>query len=220
MMSAVCHDLRSPLSSIMMGSGFLQRSLSKIEGMDTERRILEGVLRSAQRLASLVSDLHDATKLEAGELVLERNRLSVASLLEAAVAAAREAAAKQGVSLVSRPSPSATFIMGDRARLLQALGELVENALRYSPAASTVLIEAELVDGNVTFSVIDEGPGMRPDQRAHAFDPYWHASQSPRDGTGLGLALVHGIATLHGGGARIDALERGTSAVFWLAATA
>ncbi len=220
MMSAVCHDLRSPLSSIMMGSGFLQRSLSKIDGMDTERRILEGVLRSAQRLASLVSDLHDATKLEAGELILERNRLGVASLLEAAVAAASEAAAKQGVSIVAGPAPPGTFVMCDRARVLQALGELIENALRYSPSAGTVRVEAELLEGNVVFSVIDEGSGMRPDQRAHAFDPYWHASQSPRDGTGLGLALVHGIATLHGGGARVEGLEKGTRAVFWLASCA
>jgi len=110
--------------------------------------------------------------------------------------------------------------MCDRARVLQALGELIENALRYSPSAGTVRVEAELLEGNVVFSVIDEGSGMRPDQRAHAFDPYWHASQSPRDGTGLGLALVHGIATLHGGGARVEGLEKGTRAVFWLASCA
>jgi signal transduction histidine kinase len=215
-MSSVCHDLRSPMSSIVMGAELLQRSLAAANGSETAKRVVANLIRSAAQLTRLVSDLEDVARLDRGDLVIEPQTVDAWSLLETACKDAPPSAAAKGVTIAMSSAPASAAIECDRARILQALRELIENAVRYSPEDGTVRIDVEVRGGEARFSVCDDGRGMSDERRAHAFDPRWHAAQSPRDGTGLGLALVRGIAVAHGGDAAIGPVrERGTLASFW-----
>jgi signal transduction histidine kinase len=217
LMSAVCHDLRSPLSSIVMGVELIQRSIGKMDGLVSEKRVLGSVLRSAERLTSLIADLHDLAQLESGAFVIDKERVEVAAILTAAVEKHAAAAARKGVIIAHTSPQPEVSVRCDRDRAVQMLSELIDNAVRYSPENCTVRIDVEVSLKMARFSVTDEGPGMTEDAIAHAFDASWHASRSPRDGTGLGLALVRGIAAAHGGGASVTRVaSEGFRATFWL----
>lgn len=217
LIATVCHDLRSPLSSIVMGGGFLQKSLGKLDGMGPEKRILESVMRSTTRLNALVSDLHDLAHIETGHFEIEKHPLDVASLVTTAVETLQESGAKRNVKLEAGPVKPDVHVTCDRTRILQAIGELVENAVRYAPMDGTVRLDVAVKPDRVEFTVADEGVGMTDVQVEHAFDAFWHAAQSPRDGTGLGLPLVRGIAIAHGGDAKVtSAPQKGTRVTFWV----
>jgi signal transduction histidine kinase len=219
LMSVVCHDLRSPLSSIVMGLALLRRSLMRLEGMASEKRVAESAVRSADRLAALISDLDEFTQLEAGTLEVEARAVEVDPLVARAIEAHRAAGEERQVTLALRSAPTLASVSCDGARVLGALRQLLENAVRYAPANGTVHVDVEVGGGRAVFAVTDDGPGMSEAQVSHAFDARWHAGESPRDGTGLGLALVQGIAAAHGGGAAVESrLGGGTRASFWLPA--
>jgi signal transduction histidine kinase len=216
-LSVICHDMRSPLSSIVMGADFLRRSLAKQEGMAPEKRVLEGIARSAHRLNSLISKLHDIAQIETGRFVLDKHSLDVGAMMATAAERYGNLGATNGVTVEVGEVASATQLECDSGRVFQALGELVENAVRYSPAGTTVQVGFELAEGRAAFSVTDKGLGMSEERLEHAFEHVWHASQTPRDGTGLGLALVKGIAVAHGGGASVESEKgTGTRVSFWV----
>jgi signal transduction histidine kinase len=217
-MSAICHDLRSALSSIVMGAELLERSLAKLDGMAAEKRVTGGLVRSAERLTSLVSNLDDLARIERGALAVDLQRVDLASLLHDAATARAPRWARRGVTVIAADAQAAS-IDCDRERVVQALAELVDNAVRSSPDGGHVLIDVSVADERATFSVTDAGPGMSEAALRHAFDASWHASQSPRDGTGLGLAIVRGIAVAHGGGATVElGRARGARVSFWVPA--
>ena len=107
--------------------------------------------------------------------------------------------------------------MADRGRLLQLLGNLLANAIRFTPPDGRVEIAAAVGDGEVRCSVADTGPGIPPDQIPRVFDRFWQAARADRAGLGLGLAIVQGIAEAHGGRVWVESeLGRGTTFVFTL----
>ena len=203
---------------MVMGADFLRRSLSKLEGMAPEKRVVEGVLRSAARLTSLIADLQDYGQLQTGQFEVEKQPVDVAKLVASSIDAHATLAADKSIALNSASAPT-TPLSGDEERILQALAKLLTNALRHSPQGGVVRLEVRVDAGRATFSVLDDGAGMSAEQSDHAFDPAWHASQSPRHGTGLGLALVKGIAEAHGGDASVETRpEGGMRASFWIPA--
>jgi signal transduction histidine kinase len=217
LLQVICHDLRSPLSSIVMGADFLRKSLAKQEAFGPEKRILESMVRSANRLTSLIADLHDIAHIGTGQFSVEKENRDVGALMTTASEKFGGVGASRGIKLEMSLVPVATFLHCDRDRVLQALGELVENGARYAAQNGCVRVGFEIVDDQATFSVTDDGSGMSAERAAHAFDHAWHAAQSPRDGTGLGLALVRGIANAHGGDARVETGQgQGTRVSFWL----
>jgi signal transduction histidine kinase len=151
---------------------------------------------------------------------VEKERRDIGALMTTASEKLGAAGAARGVTLEIGPVPEATFVECDRDRVLQALGELVENGVRYTPVNGTVRLAVEVTGDRAIFTVADDGPGMSEERARHAFDHSWHASQSPRDGTGLGLTIVRGIANAHGGDAQVDIPARGGTRVsFWLPRT-
>jgi signal transduction histidine kinase len=221
LLQVICHDLRSPLSSIVMGADFLRKSLAKQEAFGPEKRILESMVRSANRLTSLIADLHDVAHIGTGQFSVEKKPRDVGALMTTASEKYGSAGASRGVKLEVGPVAAATFVVCDYDRVLQALGELVENGARYAPANGSIRLGFEVAGDQAIFSVTDDGSGMSDERAAHAFDHSWHASQSPRDGTGLGLTLVRGIANAHGGDANVETqVGRGTRVSFWLPRTA
>jgi signal transduction histidine kinase len=191
------HELRTPL-------GLLQAELELALRRPRSKEELEDALRSAageaDRLARLAEDLLVLARLDEGRLPLQREALSPGELL-ATVARRFEARARDEARPLSVETPPGLEVVGDRLRLEQALGNLVDNALVHG--AGTVRLEAARHDGFVDLRVADEGQGFPPDFLPHAFDRFTRGSEARGGGvSGLGLAIVQAIAEAHGGEAR------------------
>jgi PAS domain S-box-containing protein len=211
----VAHDLRNPLSTIMMQTEMLERADGQAERRDQTPRLV--ILRSAQRMNRLIQDLLDVAVVEGGQLLwVARERQSVADLVRDAAEMQRPLAKRAGMELtvdVERDLPELSI---DRDRLLQVFGNLVGNALKFTPMGGYISVRAMLKDRNVLFSVADSGSGIAPENVPHVFDRFWQASKrAGRLGAGLGLPITKGIIEAHGGRVWVEsAIGRGTTFFF------
>lgn len=211
MLGVVSHDLRNPIHSVFMSSSFLL-DVMPAEGRDMERKQLAIIRRAAERANRLIQDLLDITHIESGRLSLHREPHKAASIAGEAVELAGIVAADRGISLVRGEMDGEARVNADRDRVLQALGNLIGNALKFTPAGGSVTVSVEADGGEVRFSVADTGTGIAPEQVAHLFDRYWQANTADRRGVGLGLSIVKGIADAHGGRVEVASqVGRGTT---------
>lgn len=207
----VSHDLRTPLSTVAMAAAALRDQPA------ADPRAVAAVLtRSAEWALRIVRDLLDASAIEAGRLAIHPEPMTVAAVLEGVAALHEAAAAERGVRLAVARAPDARWLHADVDRLTQALGNLVANAIKWSPAGGTVTLAAARdasggPDGapgggapGVAFRVRDEGPGIPIEQLPHLFDRFWQARATRQGGAGLGLAITRGIAEGHGGHVRVE----------------
>jgi signal transduction histidine kinase len=203
MLGVVSHDLRNPIHSIYMGGSFLLDLLPP--QMELERTQATVIKRAAQRANRLIQDLLDITHIESGRLSLDVRAHAVAGVVDEAIEQARMAAADAGIDLRRGEVDAAGTVYADRDRLLQALGNLIGNALKFTPRGGRVTVSARVAaDDGVRFAVADTGPGVPADQMPHLFDRYWQANRRDRRGVGLGLSIVKGIAEAHGGRVDVD----------------
>lgn len=219
-LSTAAHELRSPMASIY---GFSELLLTRRFDEARTRDVLDTINRQARRLSTLVADLLDLARIEE-----RRGESFVFAPLEPA-ALARESAASVAVPgaqhRLTLALPAALpLVRADRAKLQQALINLIDNAFKYSPAGGEVRIDAcERIEGGrpwVGIRVQDHGIGMSPEQLAHCCERFYRANgDGSIPGTGLGLALVQEIMKIHGGRVDIDSAPGvGTTAILWLAA--
>jgi len=131
-------------------------------------------------------------------------------------AAAPRAAGEQGVRLDLRSGAGDTRVRADAGRLQQALGNLLGNAIKFTPRGGRVTLSAALGTGVVRFAVADTGPGIPTERLPHVFDRFWQARETRRRGAGLGLAVVKGIVEAHDGTLGVDSTP-GVGSRFWLA---
>jgi signal transduction histidine kinase len=214
-MAIVAHDLRNSLNRISLSASFLRESL----GPDADPRPWELMQRGAKDMDRLIQDLLDVSRMEAGGLQLDRSQLPLAPLLAELQEQFGDLARSRGVELACHADPAVPPVLADRRRLLQALSNLVDNALRLTPAGGSVTIEARPAPGYVEFAVRDTGPGIPAEHLPHLFDRFWQGARARRGGAGLGLAIVKGIVEAHEG--RLFAESRpGEGALFrfWIPA--
>ena len=212
----VAHDLRNPLNAVILGTEFVMDELSRKEWV-TEHRSLRTVSRAARRMDRLIQDLLDVARIEAGRLSVTLAPEPLAALLGEAVEMHSGPAAELGVELHYRESDDLPRVMADHARLLQVLGNLIGNAMKFSPAGGRVELGAEVDGEDVRCWVADNGPGIEQELLPHLFDPYWQAQESDRRGLGLGLAIVRGLIDAHGGRVWVDSsVGEGTRVSFTL----
>ncbi|HST59847.1 MAG TPA: ATP-binding protein [Longimicrobium sp.] len=211
MLGVVSHDLRNPIHSIFMSSSFLLELLPE-EGMKVERMQAAVIKRAAERANRLIQDLLDITHIESGRLSLLREPHDVASIAQEAVEQAGIVAADRGITLSRGAMERGTTIWVDRDRVVQALGNLISNALKFTPSGGRVTVSVAADDEAVRISVADTGPGIAPEQLPRLFDRYWQANTADRRGIGLGLSIVQGIAAAHGGDVQVQStLGAGTT---------
>lgn len=208
--SDASHELRTPLAS-------LRAELELALRRERNREELEAALRSAaeetERLSQLAEDLLVLARSDAGKLPVRRERLAAADLLKGVRERYARRAGEAGRPLEVRADDGIELSV-DRLRAEQALGNLVENALRHG--AGGILLEAERNDGRVELHVRDEGDGFGSDFIAYAFEPFSRGDPARSGGgSGLGLAIVDVIARAHGGAAH--AANRDGGADVWLA---
>lgn len=193
----VAHDLRSPLSAITSSSEFL---LECDDLATAERRKILGIMqRASRRMNRLIGDLLDATQLQAGRISLDLSDIDACKVVREAEETLRPSAVERGVDLLSEPPACGCFVRADEGRLLQVIGNLVGNALKFTQAGGKVRLSASPRDLEVIFSVADTGPGIPPEHQSHLFDTFWQARKADRRGVGLGLSITRDIVTALGG---------------------
>lgn len=208
MTADIAHDLRNPL---MVIGGYLE-SLQDGKLKPTPERFAT-MRAEVQHLQRLVDDLRMLSLADAGELTLHRQPVVLLELLEGVAAAYQHQAEQLNIHLVVDVEPGLAEISLDPARMEQVLGNLVSNALRYTPAGGEIRLGARHDRDRVAVSVRDTGSGIAPDVLPHIFNRSYRGDPSRNgDESGLGLAIVKAIVELHGG--EIDAESAGTGSEF------
>lgn len=213
--STVSHELRTPLTSIRGALGLLEGGVAgAIPGDALD--LVEIARINADRLTRLINDMLDLTRIEAGAFEIERAPISATLLVRAAIDELRPAAIAAGVSLRADDLPEATTI-GDEARLMQVLTNLISNAIKFSPQGGTVEIGARLTGDRLRFFVSDQGVGIDDAYQSILFEKFQQldGSDSRRSGgTGLGLAISKAIVERHGGQIGVSS-QLGHGSTFW-----
>lgn len=211
MLRVVSHDLRNPLTGVLMGLKMLRFQL---EPEHPGHEILEGIELAAERQGRLIRDLTDVVSIEAGQLSIERRPHRVAALLRAAVRSFEQVARAREIGLEWNVDDGLPAVSVDRDRIIQALSSLLDNALRVTPPGGRVRVEALLDDDRLRLVVRDTGPGIPEDERDLVFERFWRGSASGGSaGSGLGLAIARGIIESHGGEIGVDS-EPGAGSSF------
>ncbi len=200
-LSVVSHDLGNPLAAIFIGTRLLLRNLSDEDRERAAWDYLETIRVSAEQMQRLIDDLLEVQRIESGRLSLEWDRHSAATLVKDAVTRIEPIAAEAMIGLEQEVTPDLPPVRGDRERLLQVFGNLLGNAVKFTPAGGRIVVAARVEGtGWVRFLVRDSGPGIPSEQLEHVFDRFWQGKRSSgRRGAGLGLAIARGIVEAHGG---------------------
>ncbi len=201
------HELRTPLNSII---GFSEVLLDGAAGelTDRQRLYLDTILDSGQHLLTLISDILDVAKIEAGKVQLEPTLCPCADLVEEAVDVVRPQAERKRLRLGGRVDPLSTTVWADRSKLRQVLLNLLSNAVKFTPEGGEVQVTAGPGPGGaVEFRVVDTGIGIQPKDQERIFQPFEQVDNSYSrryEGTGLGLSLTRRLVELHGGSIRVQ----------------
>ncbi len=194
------HELRTPLNAIIGFSQVLRQGLFGPVNAKQEE-YLDDILSSGNDLLSLINDVLDLSKVEAGQVELEVATFSLREALERGVVMVREPAANKGVGLSLALAPDVDVVDGDERRLRQVVYNLLSNAVKFTPGGGCIDVASFRVNGEVQVSVTDTGPGIAPEDRERIFEEFQQTDVGvdQREGTGLGLAVSKRLVELHGG---------------------
>jgi len=219
------HELRTPLNHII---GFTELVVDKNFGElnDTQEEYLRDVLDSSTHLLSLINDILDLSKVEAGKLELEETDVTLRQLLENSIVMVKEKALKHGVSLKHELNGIPDIIRADERKLKQVVYNLLSNAAKFTPDGGEILLsarrmngaESEIENGDyVEVSIRDTGIGLKREDLKRVFDPFEQVESSKSrkfQGTGLGLSLTRTLVELHGGKIWAESDGEGKGSVF------
>jgi signal transduction histidine kinase len=214
------HELRTPLNAIIGFSQVLREGMFG-EINEKQAEYLEDILSSGNHLLSLIDDILDLSKVEAGQVELELAPFSLREALERGVVMVRERATKDGVAITFEADADVDVVTGDERRIRQVIFNLLSNAVKFTPADGSVDVRATQMNGEVRVSVTDTGPGIAAEDHERIFEEFQQTEVGvrQREGTGLGLALSRQLVELHGGRIWVDSEPgRGSTFVFTLPA--
>jgi signal transduction histidine kinase len=210
------HDLRNPLSSIQLIASVLR---DRTFPLSEEERVslLDDIVQQTHHMLTLLDELLDVSRIEAGKLELRHEPLAVADFVGEIVRRHHQLATSKGTVVVLRHVESGTLV-ADPVRLRQVLDNLISNAVKYSPPGSTVWVDAIRERDGWRLAVQDQGPGISPADRDKLFTDFARLSARPTGGeksTGLGLAITRRVVEAHGGIIDVDSMP-GQGATFWV----
>jgi signal transduction histidine kinase/ActR/RegA family two-component response regulator len=195
----LAHELRNPLGAIANSLFVLDRGSTRTP---QEARTIAVIQRQMKYLTRLIDDLLDATRIAHGKLHLQREPIDFAQLVHDGVHDAQVAADTAGVTLRAQLPTEPVAVHGDRTRLAQVLGNLVSNALKFTPSGGRVDVEMTADAARVELRVRDTGPGIAPELRERLFQPFSQGDTGlvrPNGGLGLGLSIARALVKMHDG---------------------
>jgi signal transduction histidine kinase len=211
-LAMVAHDLRNPLNVVLTSGSFL---LDTLEGLEPRaREQLELIQRAVRQMNRLTQDLLEVAGMEAGTISVEPQAEPVERMLHSACRTMQRVASARRIELACEIESDLPLVCADRDRIDQVLGNLIGNAVRFTPRGGRVRVAAEPDGEQVRFSVADTGRGIAPADLPHVFDRFWQAQRSRDGGTGLGLAIAQGIVAAHGGEMWVES-EPGSGSTFY-----
>lgn len=197
------HELRTPLNAILGFAQLMDQELKGPLGAPEYRSYVRDIHDSGEHLLSLINDILDISKVEAGRYELTEDTVDMAEVVERALMLVRARAEGAGVNLSTHLSSGETMLRADRRMILQILANLLSNAVKFAPADAHVTVRASIdTDGSYVIDVEDDGRGMSSEEIEEALTPFGRASSltsRPIEGTGLGLPLARSFTELHGG---------------------
>jgi two-component system sensor histidine kinase GlrK len=217
--ATMSHELRTPLTSIKEGIGLL---LEGVGGTvtDKQKRLLRILAEESDRLIRLVNSLLDLSKMEEGMMTYNLEPASLASVIHRAMTEIGPLAEAKRIKIEAKVAKQMPLVKMDNDRILQALRNLVGNAVKFTPEGGQLTLSAEQKNGSVRVSVTDTGPGISSKDLPMIFDKYRQGNSSSSymlRGTGLGLAIVKHIITSHGGHVWVESeAGQGSSFIFVL----
>ena len=213
LVSTVAHEFRTPLTSLHMA---IHLCMEQAAGPLTDKQadLLHAAREDCERLQGIVNDLLDLARLQAGKMELHRAPTSVDAVVQAALGTYQIQARQKGIALESEVTPSLPEVLVDAERLQLVFGNLLGNALRYTPSGGEVTIRAIPADGGVRFEVSDTGPGIAPEHQERVFERFFRVPGTVAEGAGLGLFITKEIVQAHGGEIGVTS-QLGEGSTFW-----
>jgi signal transduction histidine kinase len=194
------HELRTPLNAII---GFSEILAEKMFGDINEKQTeyLHDILESGRHLLSLINDILDLSKVEAGRMELETTDFDLPSAIDNALILVRERATRRGITLGRTIDEQLGMLRGDERKVKQVLLNLLSNALKFTPEGGRIDVSARLQGGAAEIAVADTGVGIAPEDQEAVFEEFRQVGTADKkvEGTGLGLALSRKFIELHGG---------------------
>jgi signal transduction histidine kinase len=194
------HELRTPLNAIIGFSEVLaERLFGEVNAKQAE--YLNDILESGRHLLSLINDILDLSKIEAGRMELERTDFDLTAAIENALTLVRERAQRHGITLGRMVDERLGMIRADERKVKQVLLNLLSNALKFTPAGGTVNVRADVTDGEARILITDTGVGIAAEDQKAVFEEFRQVGTASRkmEGTGLGLTISRKFIELHGG---------------------
>jgi signal transduction histidine kinase len=212
------HELRTPLNAIIGFSEVLsERMFGEIN--EKQEEYVGDILESGRHLLSLINDILDLSKIEAGKMELEPTEFDLSSAIENTLVLVKERAQRRGISLTHTLDEHLGTISADERKVKQVLLNLLSNALKFTPAGGQISVQAAMRDGVAEMSVTDTGVGIAPEDQETIFEEFRQVGTAAKkvEGTGLGLAISRKFVELHGGKIWVKSeIGRGSTFTFTL----
>lgn len=199
-LAVLSHELRNPLAPIRNSVYILERAAPGGEQATRARQVID---RQAQHMTRLIDDLLDVTRIARGKVSLLRERVDLDALVRGTAEDHREQYSRNGIEMDVEGAGQPLWVNGDRTRLAQVFGNLLNNSAKFTPRGGRTVLSVEANEqGEAVVRVRDDGAGMSPETLERLFEPFSQGAQTidrTRGGLGLGLALVKGLVEMHGG---------------------
>jgi signal transduction histidine kinase len=182
---------------------------------ERRRELLGIAMRGVNHMRRLVGDLLDAVRIQAGHLSLDLEAMTLGAIVDQAAEMHRPIAADRGVDFEIHVEDANVPLRVDRARIQQVLGNVLGNALKFTPKGGHVTLDARVEQGTAIFRVSDTGVGIPADRLPFIFERFWQGQPGDRSGVGLGLAITKAIVEAHGGKIDVES-EPGKGSTFTL----
>lgn len=201
----ISHELKTPVGAMAV----LAETIADEDASGVVKRVAERMVHEAHRVSRTIDDLLELSRIELGESPA-RDRIEVAEIVTGALARARTLAEQRAITIRTLDVPAGLMVTGDRRQLESALGNLVENAVKYSERGSGAQVRARVEGQWVELMVADQGIGIPPSEQDRIFERFYRVDRGrsrETGGTGLGLSIVRHVATNHGGEVLVSSQE-------------